>query len=870
MNPDIVVGQTISHFRILQHLGQGGMGVVYKAQDIALNRTVALKFILPGALNMPEERTRFLREAQAAAALSHPHIATVFEVGESEGRTFIAMEYVDGQTLSERIRSTPLALGEVVEMAVQLADGLEGAHDRGIIHRDIKTSNIMITGKNRVKLMDFGLARLSEMSQTLTLGIQGTIAYMSPEQASGEPVDHRTDLWSLGVVLYEMLTGELPFRADREQAVIHAILNKKPAPLTSLRSDIPADMEKIVAKCLEKNPKDRYASAAELKRDLIAFGRTVSPELAALTLTGTIVRRPAVSRLKRAFLLAGSVIAVLAAVLIVPPSRRAILTWLGGAGTEKIVLAVPPFRLNGGQEADRASCDGLVDILTADLAKLQRSQASFRIIPAAEIRTVEKAGPSQLHATYKVNRVLSGTMNIRPARSMLTLALIDAANVKTIATEEIPVSTVDDDQLLNTVTERAVRWLGFKMTPESIRALAGGASCLPETNPLYRQARGYLMRYEVAGNLIIAADQFKKITERDPRCAPAFAGWGAACLRLYQSTRRRETLDEGLKAAQQAIQLSRESPEVHITMGALLRETGRREEALKELNEAIRLDPQRAEAYRELGITYVALKDSARAEKAYKMAIALDPVSWSGYSHLGVFYFFRGRYEEAAKNFEEVIALTPDNTRGLSNLAAAYFYLYDLPAAIQAQEKAVNLTPTPEACSNLGFYYYYSRRFGDAVRMFERAIEKADSRALYRGNLADACRHVPGQEERARPLYEKAVAMAREELSVSPNNIDLLRSLARYYAQTGRLEDALAKIGRAQDLSPQNPAVWESSVLVYEILGKRDDALKALDRLIQAKGSLQVIVLEPDLEKLRQDSRYRNMMKNVEGIPGPK
>jgi tetratricopeptide (TPR) repeat protein len=461
-------------------------------------------------------------------------------------------------------------------------------------------------------------------------------------------------------------------------------------------------------------------------------------------------------------------------------------------------------------------------------------------------------------------------MNIRPARSMLTLALIDAANVKTIATEEIPVSTVDDDQLLDAVTERAVRWLGFELTPESIRALAGGASCLPETNPLYRQARGYLMRYEVVGNLIIAADQFKKVTEKDPRCAPAFAGWGAACLRLYQSTGQREYLNEGLKAAQQAIQLSRESPEVHITMGALLREMGQREEALKEFNEALRLDPQKAETHRELGTTYAALKDPAKAEKAYQMAITLDPNSWSGYSHLGVFYLFQGRYKEAAKNFKEVIVLTPDNPRGLTNLATAYFYLYDLPSAIQTQERAVNLVPTPQACNNLGFYYYFSRRYVDAARMFERAVEKADRRTLYRGNLADAYRHIPGQEEKARPTYEKAIAMAREELSVSPNNTELLRFLARYYAQTGRPEDALAAIARAQDLSPQSPAVMESSVQVYEILGKRDDALKALERLIRAKGSLQVVVLEPDLENLRQDSRYRAMMKSVEGVPSPK
>jgi len=870
MRPDIALGQTISHFEILQVLGRGGMGVVYRARDTALNRTVALKFLLPGAFSLPDERQRLLREAQAAAALNHPHIATVYEVGEFEGRTFIAMEYVDGQTLKDRIRSGPLALGEVVEIAVQLADGLDGAHDRGIIHRDIKTSNIMIVGRNRVKLMDFGLARLTDVSQTLTAGIQGTVAYMSPEQASGEAVDQRTDLWSLGVVLYEMLAGQLPFQAAREQALIHAILNKTPAPLASLRPDLPAAMEKIVAKCLEKKPQNRYGSAAELRRDLVAFGRTVSPELAALTLTGTVVRPSALKRLQRVGLPAGAVVALAALALIIPLSRRAILAWLGGAGPSRIVLAVQPFLVNGGQEGDRASCDGLVDILTANLARLQRPGASFRVIPTAEMRAVEKASPSELRDRYKVNRVLSGTMNVHPERSLLILTFIDAENVRTIDSVNIPVTRASDDQLLDTVTERLVRWLGFDLPSESVRALAGGASCLPETNPLYRQARGYLMRYEVPGNLIIAVDQFKKVTEKDPRCAPAFAGWGAACLRLYQTTGNREVLDEGLQAAQQAIQLSRESPDVHITMGALFRAMGRPEEALKELNEAIRLDPQRAEAYRELGMTYGALKDQAKAEEAYKTAIALDPISWSGYSHLGVFYYYQGRYGEAAKNFEEVIALTPDNTRGLTNLAGSYFYLYDLPAAIGAQEKAVDLMPTPGACNNLGFYYYYSRRFEDAARMFERAIEKADRRALFRGNLADSYRHIAGREEQARPAYELAIALAREELSSTPDNIELLRSSARWYARTSRPKEALAAIARAQDLSSQNTAVMESSVLVYEILGRRDDALQALERLIRAKGSLAVIALEPDLEELRRDSRYQALIKGVEGVPGPK
>jgi len=273
------MNETISHYRILEKLGEGGMGVIYKAEDTKLGRTVALKFLPPEMMRDPDANARFLQEARTAATLDHQNICTVYEIGEADGQTYIAMALIEGESLRDKIARGPLGLGEAIDLAAQVADGLAAAHGKGIVHRDMKPGNVMVTPEGQARIMDFGLAKSAGQARLTRTGTTtGTVAYMSPEQSRGEEVDHRTDIWSFGVMLYEMVTGRRPFRADRDQAVIRSILDDEPEPITGLRTGVPMDLERITSKAMAKRPAERYQAVPDMLVDLKAIGRSLAAE----------------------------------------------------------------------------------------------------------------------------------------------------------------------------------------------------------------------------------------------------------------------------------------------------------------------------------------------------------------------------------------------------------------------------------------------------------------------------------------------------------------------------------------------------------------------------------------------------------------
>lgn len=309
-----MIGKTISHYKILEKLGEGGMGVVYKAKDTKLRRTVALKFLTSQAIGGEQEKSRFIQEAQIAAALDHPNICSVYEIDEAEGQIFIAMAYIDGYSLREKTESGPLKIGEALDTAIKIAEGLQEAHDKGVIHRDIKSANVMVTAQGQVKIMDFGLAKSSGRTKITKTGTtMGTVGYMSPEQVRGEVLDHRSDIWSLGVLIYEMITGQLPFKGEHEQPVMYSILHKDPEPITGLRSGVPLEMERIVTKCLEKDTADRFQTLSDLRTDLRRLKRDIESGTAATIRVSSTAMQPW-TKIKKPWMIAA--LGALAAVVL--------------------------------------------------------------------------------------------------------------------------------------------------------------------------------------------------------------------------------------------------------------------------------------------------------------------------------------------------------------------------------------------------------------------------------------------------------------------------------------------------------------------------------------------------------------------------
>jgi len=484
---DPIKGTTFAgRYQLIEELGRGGMGVVYKAEDTKLKRTVALKFLPPELTHIADVKDRFMREAQAAAALDHPNICTVYEFDEAEEKTFISMAYVEGKSLRKSLESGPLELDEALRIATQVAEGLQIAHKKGIIHRDIKSANIMVTEDNQAKIMDFGLARMTGGTLITQEGTaMGTIAYMSPEQAQGEEVDHRTDIWSFGVVLYELFTGQLPFKGEQDQAVVYSILNRKPKPLAELRSEIPVSIGQVVDKALEKNPDERYQQIDELLDDLKSISAGIVPEEIKARL-----RKAKLRRRKRTILYASAAGLVIAMVVI------ALNLFMGGRVEAIESIAVLPFENLTGDAGKEYFVDGATDEVINQLCKI----GAWNVISRTSVmhyKGVDKT-LTEIARELNVDAVVEGTVYQTGENVRIGVKLIDVLPEEQnlwADTYERPMidvrimyneiaGTIADKTQVNLSAEEMYRLTSAsQVNPESYDAWLKGRNHLNKTTP---------------------------------------------------------------------------------------------------------------------------------------------------------------------------------------------------------------------------------------------------------------------------------------------------------------------------------------------------------------------------------------------------
>jgi len=695
----------------------------------------------------------------------------------------------------------------------------------------------------------------------------GTVTYMSPEQALGETVDHRTDIWSLGIVLFEMLTGQFPFKGEYDQVVLNSILNKSPQPITGLRSGIPLELEAIVNKCLEKDPTERYQTVADVKADLKRLKRDMTSGKTSAPSAPKVVPHPFPKIFRKIAFPLGGIILVLIFLLLLPSTRQTITHWLGfEAIPESIRLAVLPFTVERSDETDRVFCDGLVETLTYKLTRLEQFQEALWVVRNNQVLELENVSVSEARQSFGINLAVNGSMQQIGDKVQLTLNLVDAKNLRQLRSEDITVANAARSSLHTKAILKLAQMLDIELQPETSNVLFAGGPSVPGAREFYLQGRGYLQRYEKEESLDIAISLFERAIVKDSSYAEAYAGLGEAYWYKYDLTKDSTWIEEARSYCNRAIQINDRLLPVYVTLGIIYRGTGWYESAIKEFEHALKLVPENFDATLELAKTYAELGRLVEAEETYKTAIRYKPSRWAGHSSLGAFYWRYGQLPKAEESFLQVIELTPDNNRGYSNLGAVYINMGRFDLAEPMLVKSIDIKPTMRALTNLGTSYFYQKRYTDAMGMYKTAIEYGDKSYITWANLADTYRHLPtySNSKIAAEAYQHAIQLAEEQLIINPRD-DFLRSrLASYYSMIGNHNKALDEISKALKNSPDDVRILMKSIWVFELAKKRDQALHYLDKLIERGGPTEFIQKDPDLSELRKDPRYQELIKRVD------
>jgi eukaryotic-like serine/threonine-protein kinase len=875
------VSQVVSHYRVQEKLGAGGMGVVYKAEDIRLGRLVALKFLPEDSVRDPRALERFKREARTASALDHPNICTIYEIDDDQGRPFIAMQLLEGHTLRERIGDKPVPLGTLLDWALQITDALQAAHAKGIMHRDIKPANIFVTQREQAKILDFGLAKLTAVDLTgpgeATLSSTGplthtgaaigTVAYMSPEQARGEVLDARTDLFSFGVLLYEMSTGKQAFSGPTWAVTVHAILGQAPMSLNESVPGLPQRLQEIIDKCLIKNRDLRYQTAAEIHHDLLKLKKDFDAGKALKSVRVATTWSP--QRKKRLAMAAVGVV-VLACAAVWGPSmlRRVSISAPGSAVQstslvpERKSIAILPFAAASDPASDpkmTAFGKGLLEDVAAKLSQLSANH-DLEVVPARTLEDKKVATLTDAKKEFGVN--LGLTVSLEQANDLFraSYSLTDAGSGKNLAGAQITAPVSDlftiEDQIANGVAAA----LQMSLRSEEKQALGAHSTSLPEAYQYFVQGRGYLQDSRKPENLTSAEIVFKQALKVDPNYGQAEAGLGQSYWLKYQLTKQKQWIAPAQQACTKALDLGNAGAEGHMCLGLLEDGTGQYEKAAEQFQQAVQLEPANERAYTSLAGAYQHLNQPDKAEETYKRAISVRPQYWRVYSFLGTFYISQAEYEKAATLFRRATELDPDSYVAFNNLGAAFLYAGKDDEATQAFEKSLALRPTRDAYNNVAVAQFHLHRFKDSVQNFKEALKLDDTDYQTWGNMGDA-QYYGGDAAAAMETYRKAIVLAEQQLKVNPRDAGVLGDLASYYSMLSDRKQALSYLDRSLQLGRGDKDLLLNAAVVYNQLHETGTALEWLSKALAAGYSRSVVATGAPFDNLHDNPRYQALMQ---------
>jgi len=797
----IIVGK----YRIQEEIGRGGMGIVYEAEDTTLERTVALKFLPPQWTSDPDARMRFVLEAKAASALDHPNICTIYEIGETEdGRMFIAMGCYEGESLRDKLRRGPVKAEEALSIATQIALGMERAHAKGIIHRDLKPANILITTDGVAKIVDFGLAKLAgQVRMTKEGSTVGTVAYMSPEQARGEPVDQRTDIWSLGVVLYEMVSGRLPFKGDYEQGLIHSILTTEPGPLGKTVKGFPQGLVSIVLKALEKNPTARYQSMGEVLEDLQAVTEGLKPLRAKSRL-----RRGTVFRIRKVY--AGLGILASAIVLLIALNVGGLRERLLGQafGSRSISLAVLPVENRSGDPAEEFFADGMTGELISGLGKIK----ALSIISRTSVVLYKNAKkpPAQIGKELGVKRIVEASVIRSGGRVSMTVTLVDARKGRLLWTNKYEREMTDIEALQSELVRAIADEIRVKVMPYEAERFKTTRPVEPEVYDSALQGKLVLDNATTEGEIRRAIELFQKAIDKDPTYAQAWAGLGQGTYMLtgsgFEFVAPGEVRDKAIAAVEKALELDETLADAHMARALIAQEMEwDLAKTLRHYERALELRPGYALAHTMYGqLLGTLLRRFDEARQHIDRARELDPLmTWNDINLVG-WWLSQGRPEPAFKEGDQARRRDPKNWVIRWQMGFSQLLLGQPNQAVPEFEAALELN-TPErpaaVLAPLGLAYGLAKRQAEALKIL-REMEQASVKRYISPYLLSVANSGLGRMDEAFRLLDRALNERTPWLvnctSYAPEDIALKRD-PRWKSFLSRLRRIVKLPPGAQD-----------------------------------------------------------------------
>ncbi len=830
------------------------MGAVWLAEDSRLHRHVALKMVRPADHQDEASRDRLMREARAAAALNHPHLATVHDVLEQDGQIVIVFEYVEGETLHARIARGRLPAPEAVDIACQIATGLAAAHAIGIVHRDLKPANVIIGAGAHVKVLDFGIARLLGVGMTQTsagpvqtasgLGLVGTASYAAPEQMVSSAVDERADLYALGVVLFEMISGKRPFAGHDPVQLASSKLSQDAPPLSSTGQLVPPALERLVASLLARDRDQRPASASEVLAQLRAIYGT--PSTAGLPAPRARTRLMAMATAVVLMALAGAGLWMRRE----PPPP--------GSASSPPVIAVIPLTNNSGDPSRDFVAAGIAESLISSLAALPTVTVLSRAsVAEARGRVKDEAALAKdLGATYLVNG------SVQESGGTLRVSLNLVRPDRTVAWGDSVEGTFDRIfDLQSRLSSALLGALVVRVSASERERMNAQPTTNADALAAYWQGQAMVERRDITGNLDAAIAAFSAAIERDQQFALAHAALGAAYWLKYLETKVPVWTERAVEAGERALRLDPTRPEVRYALAITLAGRGRASEAIEELHRALAMRPNYNEARRELALILGRQGRIDESVAEYQKALALRPNYWSTYSSMGLVLYEAARYDEAIAAFSKVTTLQPDSYVGFSQLGTAYHATGKTDLALLNWQRANALRPSAPTLGNIGALHHSRGEFAEAIDAYRRAIELRPNAAITHRNLGDALSRL-GRRGEAVTAYQRAVELGEAELKVNPQNPRMVATLAVYLEKAARSRQATARISEALALAPTDMDVLYRAAVIHALRGEADEAMKFLRQAVDGGYSRARASDDDDFLALKQRQDFQAVVRS--------